>query len=215
MLKALGVAAVIALAGTTAAPAQAAVAPVTLAPVAVASTVAVEAAPDAVVTFESPEVGTVAAPEEVAPVVAEPVVTEPVTEPTPGPTPEPVTILPTPVAPVENISTPTVGGTVTEEATPEVVEEPVTVPETPAEPPVIEEPVVTPEDTTAIEMFEGTSEDFKPEGGKYIGTYKGPKDIWTGEGKVAVKGTMTTTVDGNPNNMAESNILYFWHVYTI
>lgn len=204
----LGVAALV-VAASFAAPAQAAPSQSSVsAPVVVASTVAVEAPAEAVVSFETPEVGTVAAPvenistepgeavEETAPVE----VTEPVTPVAPVATePEPAPVVEEPVetAPV----------VVTEEPAPTETVEPVVEPEpAPAEDTA---PVEIAPDPYSPEIVEG--EYFKGEGETYVGSFYSVEDIWTAQGNRVVKSeTIFKSADGNP---LSNNYIYIWHVY--
>lgn len=217
MLKALGVATMLAIGVSVAAPAQATVAET---PATVASYVAT-ASPDAVVTFESPTVATVAA-ETVGETVA---VTEP--EQTPVEVVEPAPATPTPEGPsdgdVEIISTPPV---VSEEpAVPEVTEPVVTEPVTP-EVPVVEVPAEpTPEPETLVIHVSGeqfADSEFAPEtieglagaleGETYTGAFYGTSPApYEGTGKRVGVSSVTATADGNP---LSGNVLNIFYVYT-
>ena len=205
----LGVAALV-VAAAFAAPAQAAPESA-MSPVVVASTVSVEAPAEAVVSFETPAVGTEAAPvekistepgetvEEPAPVESTAPVQE--TEPVQATEPEPVT---EPAPEVTEPATP-----VAEEPAPEVTEP------APAE---TVEPVTEPEEVTveeivpdpySPEIIEGQT--LVAEGETYIGSFYSLEDIWTAQGNRVVKSeTIFKSADGNP---LSNNYIYIWHVY--
>lgn len=210
MRKAIGaVAAMLVVAGAVAAPANA-VAPASVETVASPVTVAVEADALAVLSYDSPTVATVAAPEP------EPVVYV---------APEPV------VAPVASVPVNT-GGTVTEQPSQPVETAPVTpvatepepapvvAPAAPVAPAVAAEPVptptasegsevqVTPEEVYSPEYLEGVS--FQQEGEIYGGSYWGDPQPWINSGNRVV--VSPTIRKADPNNPLGPTVDIF-HVY--
>ena len=177
MRKAIGtVAAMLAVAGAIAAPANAASAPVGVEAVAVPVTVAVEADAGAVLSYDSPSVATVAAPE-----------------------PEPVAVVApevvaAPVVPVASVPVNT-GGTVTEQLQQAATVAPEAEAPAPAPAPEAQavpapspsegsEVQVTPEEVYSPEYLEGVS--FQQEGELYMGSYWGDKQPWIDSGNRVV-----------------------------
>ena len=209
MRKAIGaVAAMLVVAGAVAAPANA-VAPASVETVASPVTVAVEADAMAVLSYDSPTVATVAAP-------------EPEPEPVAYVAPEPV------VAPVASKPVNT-GGTVAEQPEQPVATAPVAPAEAspepapvvaPAAPAAATEPVptptasegsevqVTPEEVYSPEYLEGVS--FQQEGELYMGSYYGDPQPWINSGNRVV--VSPTIRKADPNNPLGPTVDIF-HVY--
>lgn len=188
MLKVLGVASVLALAGVAATPAYAD-RPTDIQPVSVTQTVGTLADPLAVVAFESPAVSTVAAPEPAAvEAVAEPVAVAPVAPVAPvvasteaEAVEAPAQTVAVPVAPAQTPSEP-VGGTVTEPEPEVVPEAEATVPTpTPTEESEVQSPITT---TDSPEYIEGMS--FLLPGEVYGGSYVGDSSAWVAAGNRVV-----------------------------
>lgn len=229
MRKIIGVGAVLLLAGAVMAPANAA-------PVAtdvragVVSTVAVVAPADAALSFESPVVGTVAAPvAEVVPVTAEAPVVAPV-----APVQAPAVEVAPVAAEAPTVRTAEAGGTVEEQETETPVEvvPPVVEPEpVPTEP----EPVIVPEPepTTpeVVEVQEGDAYAYsewdpafyeynidpatgQPFAGEYVGTvYAKSLAYFAGRTDVVVKEQPGVTFHPDMNPMG-TNVLYVYHLWT-
>lgn len=212
MLKVLGVASVLALAGVAATPAYAD-RPTDIQPVSVTQTVSTVADPLAVVAFESPAVTTVAAPEPEA--VTEPVAVVPVAPVAPvvasteaEAVEAPAEAVAVPVAPAQT-ATPSepVGGTVTEpEAAPEV-----TAPaETPAPEVTEESEVQSPITTTdSPEYIEGMS--FLRPGEVYGGSYVGDSSAWVAAGNRVVVSPTIRKVDPEQGPLGPTQDVF--HVY--
>lgn len=200
MRKAIGaVAAMLVVAGAVAAPANA-VAPASVETVASPVTVAVEADAMAVLSYDSPTVATVAAP-------------EPEPEPVAYVAPEPV-VAPVAAQPVNT------GGTVAEQPEQTVETAPVAPVVAPEAPAAATEPVptptasegsevqVTPEEVYSPEYLEGVS--FQQEGELYMGSYWGDTQPWIDYGNRVV--VSPTIRKADPNNPLGPTVDIF-HVY--